>query len=195
MKRLFLARHAETGEQLRNRYVGAMDVPISAAGVLQVSQLADRLSAFAFGELVCSPLMRCRQTADILSRRIGCQLHVVDGLAEVNFGRWEGLSFDEICGRDPDLVEQWGENGLNFTFPGGENVRHFHQRVQGQIDSFLDSDAEQLLVVSHGGVIRSMICALLGLDLEHYLLFNVQPARFVQLDISDRRAVLSGLNL
>ncbi len=193
--KLFLARHGQTGEQYKNRYVGSTDVPISESGFVQVGQLAERLSSHSISLCYCSPLLRCRQTAEVLKGQINCDIVIEHGLAEVDFGRWELATFAEICERDPDKVDQWSTNVLDFTFPDGENSQNFYNRVLSQVEMIAGCGEDSVLVVSHGGVIRAMICILLGLSFENYILFNVKPATFVELDVFGESAVLSGLNL
>jgi len=173
-----------------------MDVPICEVGGVQAAEgLADRLSPYAISECYCSPLLRCRQTAEIIRGKIGCNLIIENDLAEIDFGRWEGATFTEICRNDPVLVDQWSQNALEFTFPGGEYNQHFYGRVRDLISRLLGCGKDSVLVVSHGGVIRVMICILLGLSFHEYLLFNIKPATFTVLDVYGESGVLSGLNL
>jgi len=194
--KLFLARHAETGEQFKNRYVGSLDVPIcEVEGAQAADRLAERLSLHAITGCYCSPLLRCRQTAEIVKGKTCCEVTIEKDLEEVDFGRWEGATFDEICRLDPALVDQWSQNALSFAFPDGEDNQHFYERVHSQISRLLDCGKDSVLVVSHGGVIRVMICILLGLSFHEYLLFNIKPATYAELDVYGKSAVLSGLNL
>ena len=194
--KLFLARHAETGDKYKDRYIGATDVPISEVGGVQAADhLAERLSTYTVTGCFCSPLLRCRQTAEIIKGKTGCEIIIENDLAEVDFGRWEGATFAEICRRDPKMVDQWSNNALGFTFPEGEYNQHFYDRINNQVDRLLRCGQDSVLVVSHGGVIRVMICILLGLSFHEYLLFNIKPAAFSELDVYGTSAVLSGLNL
>jgi broad specificity phosphatase PhoE len=194
--KLFLARHAETGTQYKDRYVGATDVPIcGAGGVSAAERLAERLSSFPITGCFSSPLLRCRQTTEIIKRQICCDVIIENDLAEINFGRWEGATFAEICSSDPRLVDQWSKNALSFTFPEGEYTQHFYDRVYKQVNRLLACGKDSVLVVSHGGVIRVMICILLSLSFHEYLLFNIKPATYAELDVYGESAVLSGLNL
>nr|MBF0222536.1 alpha-ribazole phosphatase [Desulfobulbaceae bacterium] len=195
MKKLFLVRHAETGDQYKGRYLGSTDVPISEGGFLQAEQLAERLSAQTINSCYCSPMRRCRQTTDIITRKISCDVTVDNQLVEIDFGRWEGATFTEICASDPEMVDQWCANFGEFTFPGGESSQHFYERVAGALDRLLACEEESVMLVAHGGVIRLMLCLLLGLNFDKYLLFNVKPATYAKLDIYDKQAVLSGFNL
>jgi len=114
----------------------------------------------------------------------------------VDFGHWEGLTFDEIAARDPGGVRRWAEDALAFVFPGGEANRAFWDRVAGVYREICGRTEGPLVVVCHGGVIRLMICMALGLDFHYYLSFAVDPGRVALLDVDGTgRGVLRGLNL
>lgn len=192
--RLLLARHGETGDQYVGRYIGATDLPLSANGRAQARRLRELLPV-GIGRCLCSPMLRARQTAELALGGAACQIEILDPLREVDFGRWEGLSFAEIAAQDEGLVADWQRDALAFQFPGGEHTASFWRRVQAVIEVITKLPEEEVLVVCHGGVIRAMICALLGLSFEHYLLFAVQPAALTVFDVDGQRGVLLGLNL
>ncbi len=192
--RLFLARHGETGDQYAGRYIGATDLPLSARGREQARRMTAVLPA-GVTRCLCSPLLRARETAELALAGGSLRVEIVDALREIDFGRWEGLSFSEIAARDQDLVADWQRDALAFQFPGGEHTAHFWQRVQAALAVIVDLPAEEVLVVCHGGVVRAMLCMLLGLSFDHFLLFAVKPAALTVLEVDGRRGVLQGLNL
>ncbi len=173
---LFLARHGETGPVLRGRYVGTLDPPLAGRGPWQATLLAERLTGLRPQCCLASPLQRCRQTAAIIAEAVGCPVEVEGDLREIDFGRWEGRSFAEIEASDPDLVRLWAAGLEDFRFPEGEAVAAFNERVRDVLDRIRGRAEERILVVSHGGVIRVMLCLLLGLDPRHGFAFAVEPA-------------------
>lgn len=193
--RIILARHAEIGKEHQGRYIGSTDLPISEKGVGQARDLAARLVRYSPCRCLSSPMERTRQTADILCSRLDITRQYDDGLVETNFGAWEGLTFAEIALKYPKEVDRWSADGIDFQFPDGEKNSDFYARVRKVALRMYDNEAPPLLVVSHGGVIRTLICHFLGLSFESYLLFDIKPARFAVLDLFGQRGVLSGLNL
>jgi len=191
--RLFLSRHGETGEPYQGRYIGATDLPLSSTGREQAARLATRLPATLTHCLV-SPLRRARETAEIALAGRPCRLEVMDALREIDFGRWEGLSFQEIVARDQALVEEWRRDALAFRFPGGEHTLAFQQRVQAAMHGIMDLPEEEVLIICHGGVIRVMLCALLGLPFDRYLSFSIKPATLTEVEVHGQQGVLVGLN-
>jgi broad specificity phosphatase PhoE len=138
-------------------------------------------------------MKRCRQTCEILFS--DTRYEYDDNLREIDFGFWEGLTFAEIARRDPALVEKWAEWSLDFCFPEGESIGHFVDRVKkiGQYIGRLPD--KKILLVCHGGVARALLCHYLGLDVEKYLLFQLEKGKYSSVDLYGDLGVLTGVNL
>lgn len=190
-KRLTLLRHGKTG--LSGRYVGSRDVPLSVDGRAQIARLKSSFEKFSFDSIVSSPMLRCRESAEILFPDRA--LSYDDDLREIDFGRWEGLTFQEIVKNDPEHVAAWAEWSPQFCFPEGECIAHFIERLHKAGSRIATSIADNTLIIAHGGVIRTLLCYYLQLDPSQYLLFQVQKGRFATLDLFDEGAVLTGFNL
>ncbi len=194
-KTLLLARHGETGPDYKGRFVGSSDVPLAGDGPEQVERLAGLVATYRPEICLCSPLLRARQTAAPVAAAAGLPVTIDEELREVDFGRWEAKTFDEIRAIDPELVRQWAAWREDFSFPDGETLRGFKERVRKTTLRLTRLEAETVLVISHGGVIRTMLCQFLGLSLRNYLTFDVQPATLSALTLHDQGAVLNGFNL
>ena len=194
-KTLLLARHAETGPDFKGRFVGSSDVPLAGDGPEQAERLAALTATYRPEICLCSPLLRARQTALPVATATGLPIITDVELREVDFGRWEAKTFEQIRAADPALVKQWAAWHEDFAFPDGETLQHFKQRIRKTAVQLTSLEAETVLVISHGGVIRTMLCHLLGLSLRNYLTFDVQPATLAVLTLHDRGAVLNGFNL
>ncbi len=190
-KRLTLLRHGETGYS--GRYVGALDVPLSPEGRQQIAALGKHFNDVSSGTVIISPMLRCRQSANILFSS-ACH-EVDDDLREIDFGRWEGKTFQEIVATDSALVERWADWSFDFSFPEGENVGNFIHRVNKAGERLLSAARNDAVVVAHGGVIRTLLCYFLKLDPSCYLLFKVKKGTFCTLELFSDGAVLTGLNL
>ncbi|MBB5346456.1 histidine phosphatase family protein [Desulfoprunum benzoelyticum] len=190
-QRLYLLRHGSTGAG--NRYIGSTDLPLSPEGVADLEGAADLLQRQELDAVFCSPMRRCRQTLD----RLGLHLRpeIVDDLREIDFGRWEGLSFAEICATDGDLVDRWAQGEKDFAFPEGESLRGFLLRIDRIRLMLTTMPARRPLLVTHGGIIRHLVCACLGIEPEKSLLFAVKPGRCTVIDLHSAGGVLAGMNL
>lgn len=190
-KRLTLLRHGMTG--FSGRYVGARDVPLSPEGYAQITRLRSIFPDQEIEKIVASPMLRCRECCEILFPE-----HPVsydDDLCEIGFGRWEGLTFQEIVKDDPERVEEWADWSLNFSFPEGECIGGFVERVHRAGARIAALSEENVMLIAHGGVIRALLCYFLKLEPSNYLLFQVQKGRFATLELYSEGAVLTGLNL
>lgn len=153
MIELLFIRHGATEGNLRRRYIGRTDEPLCEAGIAQVKALQKR--ELSVNRLFVSPMLRTRQTADILFPKM--HYTVVDGLAETDFGRLEGKSADELSG---DLAYQAWVDAMCLTpIPEGESVTDFKTRC---CEAFAETiknvpDGSHVGFVVHGGVIMAIL--------------------------------------
>lgn len=190
-KEIFFLRHGDTG--MTGRYIGSTNIGLSDVGVGQVEKSGLLLQKETIQRTLCSPLLRCRQSYELLD--LECQCDVVEELREVDFGLWEGKSFTEIVKQDKKLVDSWVEAPEKFSFPGGESLLDFRRRLEDFVGKLENITEKRLLIVAHGGVIRHILCLLLGLSFDNYILFNVQPGRFSTVTLYPEGGVLNGFNL
>lgn len=191
-----MIRHAAIDRDMGLLLVGATDVSASQKGLDDLQRLAPVLAGFNPESWLCSPLLRARQSMARLGEFCQtAQTAVVDErLREIDFGRWEMKSFAEIAAVDRELIPGWTEY-TDFAFPDGEPVALFCARLASVLADLQVAVHREIAVVSHGGVIRTLICLALGLPPKHYLLFDVKPGSLAVLDLHPEGAVLAGLNL
>ncbi|HYW79396.1 MAG TPA: histidine phosphatase family protein, partial [Thermoguttaceae bacterium] len=140
--------------------------------------------------LFVSPMRRAVETAGAFDHALQ---HDPD-LREIDFGRWEGRSFDEISASDRESqIDRWSRFDPQFSFPDGESLGKFVTRIAQAADRLASDASDTVVAITHGGVIRTMICHLLGLEPKNYLLFDVKPASITTIDLFDGRGVLTGL--
>jgi probable phosphoglycerate mutase len=184
MGSIFLVRHATTAASAAGTNLGqAVDAPLTADG----ERLAERvgraisleLAALPRDELrlVSSPARRCLGTAEEIRRAIGpeaddCAVSVEDGLRELDYGAWEGLSADECRRRDPELRAAWEADPYAVSAPDGESGAGVAARAfpaLDEIDAWLRADGTRVaIVVSHNHVIRLRLAWHLGIPLPDY---------------------------
>ena len=186
---LFLIRHLPTESTKTGAFSGATDLGLSQDSMSCKTSIANKQdSDFAF---YCSPLKRCRDSAKLFFPNE--EMKILERAKEVNFGRWEGMTFDEISKQNPDLVTQW-TNDSEFSFPQGEKLRHFEERIT-ELAHELQTN-EKVVLITHGGVIRYLLCYFLGLGFDKSLYFNVEQSTLTHLQIFDKsNGVLKGLGI
>jgi broad specificity phosphatase PhoE len=193
-KTLVLVRHGSMGSEFEGRFIGKTDPSLAPEGCMRVKAMTAHVHERKPERCLCSPRRRALETAEILIDALGLGIAVDSDLEEVDFGRWEGMSFEEIVAADPELVNRWAAWDESFAFPGGESLSHFLERVNRMADRMVTDTARIILAVTHGGVIRAIVCHLLGLSGSHHLAFDVRPASVTVLEVVDGRGVLTGLN-
>jgi alpha-ribazole phosphatase len=190
-KEIYLLRHGDTGRP--GCYIGSTDVPLSVKGQQQVRDIARMLQSKIIDKAFCSPMLRCRQTFEQLELATPCQMNNL--LKEVDFGRWEGKSFAEIAAVDAEAVAAWSSDPDGFCFPDGESLANFRGRVRAIMKMLEKDSGKRILLVTHGGVIRHLLCLCLGISIEKYLAFAVEPGSFCSLQLFPGGGVLTGMNI
>jgi broad specificity phosphatase PhoE len=154
---LLLARHGETPDNAHGRILGRRDPPLSEAGREQAARLAASVGT-AVAAMWCSPLLRARQTAEIVADAIGLAPTVLDDLIESDRGTWEGQRFEEISAVTPELFAAFEAAQEDFAFPGGESLAQQLQRTRKAL-TMVAAGPTPALVVAHAGTIRAAMIA------------------------------------
>jgi probable phosphoglycerate mutase len=151
---IYLARHGQTAYNLEGRFQGQLPVPLDDTGRAQAADLAERAEAHGFATLWCSPLLRARETADVIAERTGLAPREDPRFMETDAGDWTDRSFAEIQSEAPEQFAAFAAGDPDFAFPGGESFAEQEERVSAALQ-----DVEQgelpALVVCHGMVIRA----------------------------------------
>lgn len=156
--RVYLARHGRTAYNLEGRFQGQGPVPLDLTGREQAAELAERAAAHDFRALWCSPLLRARETAEIVGARIGLETKEDARFMETDAGDWTNHSFVEIQARAPELFNAFATGSPGFAFPGGESFAEQEVRVNAALHD-VEAGPLPALVVCHGMVIRAALAA------------------------------------
>jgi alpha-ribazole phosphatase len=193
MARLLLVRHGITS-YAGDRFLGRTDIPLSDTGKKQAEQLRERLASEKIDAVYTSTLRRARQTAKIIAAGHKVKVTPYEELCECDFGDIEGLTFEEIKQKYPELAEELIQREIR-AFPGGETIEQLNERVQTFLKRLKKhKSGETLLIVAHGGPIRLIICNLLGLGLEHWVQIRVDHASLSIVETYPETAILNLLN-
>lgn len=188
---LLLIRHGDVEEAYRKRFRGRLDVALSPRGEAQALSVRNALRKESVDAVLASPLERTRKTAAPFC----ATPELSEGLLEIDFGLWDGLTFDEIAAQWPGQVDRWAAFDPTFGFPGGETLQGFGDRMEQLRKALVARPEKTLALFTHGGVVRMLICKLLGLDIRHYLLFESQVGSISRVTLfPEGRGVLTGLN-
>ncbi|MFH0914608.1 MAG: histidine phosphatase family protein [Chloroflexota bacterium] len=193
--RIILVRHGDTKSNSRERFWGATDVELNEEGVRQAHCLRDRLASEKLSAVYCSDLQRACHTAEIIAAPHGLSAVTCTELREINFGELEGLAFSEISHRYPEFTRTWAQRNPDLRYPGGDRLEDFTRCVLtflGRLEKHTDSDT--VLVVAHSGVLRTLLCRLLGTELARRWQYRMELASLSIVETRDGEGVLLKLN-
>ncbi|MET7359537.1 histidine phosphatase family protein [Streptomyces sp. NPDC005562] len=167
--RIILWRHGQTAWNLERRFQGSTDIELTETGVAQAKRAARLLASLKPDAIVASDLRRAAATAGELAAITGLPVAYEEGLQETYAGEWQGLTHDEIIARFGEQYTAW-KRGEAVRRGGGELETEVADRAAPVVlrhAEKLPADGT-LVVVSHGGTIRTTIGRLLGLEPHHW---------------------------
>ncbi|MTJ93411.1 MAG: histidine phosphatase family protein [Desulfovibrio sp.] len=180
MSGMWLVRHGCLPPNPERRMVGARDIPLSDAGRAQIRAMARQFVpelGQGVGAVICSDLDRCRETATLLleslpatSKQGRPTLHVEPGLREICLGRWQGMTKAEIESAWPGAYAARGQDMAHYCPPEGESFMQAQRRALAALARWRRAyPCATLLVVSHAGIIGTLLAHYLALPLRHVL--------------------------
>ena len=170
---IYLLRHGEVELAETRRFIGHLDVRLSAVGERQCRAQAARLGAAPLAAVFASDLIRARASGEILGAPHGLTPTSMPALREMAMGRWEGLTAQEIQEREPAAFAEWMQRVGEFPFPEGESVPDLAARAWPAFEALVAAHAGQAIaVVAHGGTNRTILCRALGLPFDRLLCFG-----------------------
>jgi len=187
--RILLLRHGQSEDNVFNRLAGWSDSHLTDLGRAQAERAAQWIAeSFRPRVLFVSPLNRAQQTAEPLVRRTGLPPRLHEDLRELHFGDLDGLTIPEIEERFPGA---WpiaaDEADLDYGFPNGEVRRAFYGRIRRAYDAIAEAhQGEAVVVVTHGGVISSLLSHLATGDFRRWRDFPVRNCGIVEIQATAR---------
>lgn len=169
MARFYFLRHGETAWNAQGRLCGRTDVPLSDEGRRQAQLLALRLRPISVDALYSSPLSRALETACLIGQALGLEPVMDNRLAELNYGTWEGRTFEEIERGTPVAYKAWEGDPAHLAPPQGESGMELIQRVMPfLVEAAQHHKQGNVVVVCHKTVCRLLACHILGVPLTEY---------------------------
>jgi len=193
--RLLMVRHGITDWNAQGRYQGQSNLPLNSEGRKQAEALARRLSQEGISAVYTSDLQRATQTAQAIAEKQAAPLVFEPRLREIHFGRWEGLTHDEIGRCDPVALAEWERDFPRATPTGGETLAQLTGRVEPVLKDIREKYMDKtILLVSHAGPMQVLLCLALGLPVEKFWQFQVAPASLSEIAFYPAGAILNLLN-
>ncbi|MCK4401312.1 alpha-ribazole phosphatase [bacterium] len=163
MGKIFIVRHGQTSGNRALKYFGITDIELNEEGVIQAGLVSKRLEKERISRIYSSSLKRAIKTAEIIAKPHRISVELKEDLREINFGDWEGLSFQEIQKSYPHKFSKWQNNIMSFTMPQGESISKLKERVETCFSEILNSARENnVVIVTHGGPIKIILSKILS---------------------------------
>jgi broad specificity phosphatase PhoE len=169
MTRIILVRHGETPWNKDRIFRGSLDVPLNDTGREEARLAGEWLREEKMDAVYSSPLSRAVETAEQIARHHGLTVQKLEGLADLNYGDWQGLPLAGVKEKYPDLYQQWETMPQTVRFPHGETLEEVRVRALAAVDEVLGRHSRQnILLVAHRVVNKVLIAAFAGLDNSHF---------------------------
>ncbi|HGN9370296.1 TPA: adenosylcobalamin/alpha-ribazole phosphatase [Citrobacter pasteurii] len=193
--RLWLVRHGETEANVAGLYSGHAPTPLTERGIAQAQSLSGLLRNVPFDNVLCSELERARHTTQLILAEREVPVRVMPELNEMFFGDWEMRHHRDLAREDAENYAVWCNDWQNATPTNGEGFQAFSQRIERFIAQLADyKNVQNLLVVSHQGVLSVLIARLLSMPAASMWHFRVEQGCWSAIDFCDDFAVLKVLN-
>ena len=192
---VYLIRHGSVVGAETRRFIGHLDVALSALGERQMTALAERLAAVRLDAVYSSDLSRTRRSARIVAEPHGLITVETPALREFAMGQWEGLTAEQIRARDAAAFETWMADVAGYQFPGGESLAQLSLRAWPAVERIVAAHpGGSVAIVAHGGTNRLILCRALALDPGRLLALGQDYASLSVLERSGARWTLRLLN-
>lgn len=184
--KIYFVRHGESTANDERIYSGHLDVELTEKGKNQAIKCKEFLKDIEFQHVVSSDLKRARDTAQIICEERDIEINESKDLREMNFGIWEGLSNSQIIEKYKEQYNMWINDYTNLKAPEGESLKEFYHRAVSAYDdikskyiiksneSIDEENDNNILVVSHSGVIKSLISYEMGNGLDGYWKYAIE---------------------
>lgn len=166
-------RHGQTSWNLEKRTQGGKDSDLTALGIRQAESLRKKFQKIKLDSIYTSPLKRAYTTAQMVAKDQNLNCIPDDRLVEMNFGDWEGLTHEEIRKFYPEEFKIWRMEPHMAVIPNGETISAVQERMVAFLnDIIIQSNDDNILVVSHSATIKLLLLHILSMNLNHY--YNLQ---------------------
>jgi probable phosphoglycerate mutase len=194
MTKIILVRHGHVEGISPERFRGRADLMLTAEGLRQAEATAHRIHAnWAPVAVYASPLGRCQATAAAIARPFGLSPVTLDGLVDIDYGEWQGLTPDEVRARWPGPLETWYRAPDWAAIPGGETLQQVLTRTVSALRDVIGRHpGDTVVLVGHDSVNRVTLLHALGLPGSRYWRLGQQPCAINEIEFSaDGFTVLS----
>jgi broad specificity phosphatase PhoE len=193
--RIILIRHGQTEWNRHERFRGWVDIDLDDMGIRQAEAAAPRIVQWEVTAIYSSPLKRAMATAQIIANRLNLPVVPLEGLNDMNFGIWQGISVEETKENYPELFDLWRYSPQRLQIPQGESLDDVRKRVVATIDDLTSRHQNTTIaLVTHRVVCKVLLCHLLGLDNSHFWQLAQDATAINLFEINGGKATVTLIN-
>ena len=182
--KLFLVRHGETDYNVQKRIQGHLDIPLNENGIEISKKIVEKLPSKLISKIFCSDLKRAKKTAEIINDTLKIPIVFDPRLRERKYGDWEGITWNEVYQKNPDLKKLKKTHPLTYKAPGGETGNEILRRISEFLTDLHD-DKGDILIVSHSGPIRAFIVLVKQISPDlFYEIHLIKNSQIVEIDLA-----------
>lgn len=196
MTTIILVRHGQTEWNRVERFRGHFDIPLNKTGLEQAEKTAREIARRWNPDVIyASPLARAIQTAQKIKGLCEKPVQQSKGLKDIDYGDWQGLTYEEAGKQWPDLIFDWFEHPEKVQIPGGENLAQVQKRARLTLDQICAKHVDQTIVmVSHTVVNRLILLDILGLGIDQFWDIQQEPCTINLLEKTEDKFTIVTLN-
>jgi broad specificity phosphatase PhoE len=196
MTMIILVRHGQTEWNRVERFRGRADVPLNETGLAQAEATGRCIAAgWQPAAVYSSPLSRAVKTAEVIAKPFSLLVHVHAGLADIDYGQWQGLTPDAVKARWPDLYQAWYNTPQAARIPGGETLGELRARGMAAVNELAARHAGQAIVlVGHTVINRAILLGVLGLGNDRFWHLKQDTGAINLFEVADGDFTLVSLN-
>lgn len=193
---ILLVRHGQTEWNRIERFRGRYNVPLNDTGIEQAKAVAKKIARHWHPVAVyASPLDRAMKTAECIAQPLNLHVQPSQGLLDIDYGKWQGLTPDEARKDWPALVNSWYTNPQEVSIPGGENLTKVRERAMSEVYEICQRHtSETVVLVSHTVVNRLILLGILGLGNERFWRIKQEPCALNVMEFAGKDFTLVSLN-
>lgn len=169
MTKLYILRHGQSEWNVLNKVQGQLDIDLTDIGIKQAKKAAKRLKDENIVIIYSSDLKRAFDTAEIIGQELNLKTNKLSGLREICFGIWEGLDLETVKNEHQEDFMLWRTQAHNIKFEQGEDLLEVQNRMLKDVNKIIsENPGKNILLVSHGTAIKTLILGLLDIDISKY---------------------------
>jgi len=190
-----LIRHGQTENNKNKVYCGWTDSELDRIGILQAEKISAYLKDEKIDAIYSSPMKRAVDTANAIAlKQKDAKFYFEDSIREVNFGVFEGLTYNDIYENYGDEAKKWTEQGLKYCFPKGEDIQKFHKRVSDFYEKLIKVDYNKVAIVTHEGCIRCLLSYITIGSIDMFWKYSVKVGSISRVDVNQNYSYVLSLN-